>query len=101
MEREAEAAAVVAEAVSRFGRLDVLVNNAGMRLYQSVVEATAESWDAILGVNVKGYAFCAKAAIGEMRRQGGGSIVNVASVRAVVAGGNMAQYDATKAAVLG
>jgi len=100
-EREAEAAGFIRRARNEFGRLDVLVNNAGMRLYQTVVDASAESWEAILGVNLKGYAFCAKAAIPEMRRTGGGSIVNVASVRAVAAGGNMAQYDTTKAAVVG
>jgi NAD(P)-dependent dehydrogenase (short-subunit alcohol dehydrogenase family) len=72
-----------------------------MRLYQTVVDASEESWDAILAVNVKGYAFCAKAAIPLMRQTGGGSIVNVASIRSVVAGGNMVQYDTTKAAVAG
>ena len=80
-EREAECVAFIEAAAGALGRLDVLVNNAGMRLYQTVVEASAESWDAILGVNVKGYAFCAKAAIPAMRRGGGGSIVNVASIR--------------------
>jgi 2-hydroxycyclohexanecarboxyl-CoA dehydrogenase len=100
-EREAEAIGFIQSARAEYGRLDVLVNNAGMRLYQTVVDASEESWDAILGVNLKGYAFCAKAAIPEMRRTGGGSIVNVASIRAVVAGGNMAQYDTTKAAVAG
>jgi NAD(P)-dependent dehydrogenase (short-subunit alcohol dehydrogenase family) len=101
MEREAEASDFIRRTVEHYGRLDILVNNAGMRLYQTVVDASAESWDAILGVNVKGYAFCAKAAIPAMRRTGGGSIVNVASQRAFIAGGNMVQYDATKAAVTG
>ncbi len=101
MEREADAINLIRRTVEQFGRLDILVNNAGMRLYQTVVEASEESWDAILGVNVKGYAFCAKAAIPEMRRTGGGSIVNIASQRAFIAGGNMVQYDATKAAVTG
>jgi len=100
-EREAEAVRFIQRARDEFGRLDVLVNNAGMRLYQTVVDASEQSWDAILGVNLKGYAFCAKAAIPLMRATGGGSIVNVASVRAVVAGGNMAQYDTSKAAVTG
>ena len=100
-EREAECAAFIEAARQGLGRLDVLVNNAGMRLYQTVVEASETSWDAILGVNVKGYAFCAKAAIPFMREGGGGSVVNVASIRAVVAGGRMVQYDTTKAAVAG
>jgi NAD(P)-dependent dehydrogenase (short-subunit alcohol dehydrogenase family) len=101
MEREADAVHFIQRTIGQFGRLDILVNNAGMRLYQTVVEASEESWDAILGVNLKGYAFCAKAAIPAMRQMGGGSIVNVASQRAFVAGGNMVQYDATKAAVVG
>jgi NAD(P)-dependent dehydrogenase (short-subunit alcohol dehydrogenase family) len=101
MEREAEAASFIGETVDRFGRLDILVNNAGIRMYQTVVEASAESWDTILGVNLKGYAFCAKAAIPAMCRAGGGSIVNVASVKAVIAGGNMVQYDTTKAGITG
>jgi 2-hydroxycyclohexanecarboxyl-CoA dehydrogenase len=101
MEREAEAIAFIRRTAEHYGRLDILVNNAGMRLYQTVVEASEESWDAILGVNLKGYAFCAKAAIPEMSKLGGGSIVNVASQRAFIAGGNMVQYDSTKAAVTG
>ena len=99
--READLIRFVKAARERWGRLDALVNNAGMRLYQTVVDASEESWDAILAVNVKGYAFCAKAAIPLMREHGGGSIVNVASIRSVVAGGNMVQYDTTKAAVAG
>ena len=100
-ERESDCVAFIRAAREQYGRLDVLVNNAGMRLYQTVVDASEESWDAILAVNVKGYAFCAKAAIPAMRENGGGSIVNVASIRAIVAGGNMVQYDTTKAAVTG
>ena len=99
--READAAAFVKQAADRFGRLDALVNNAGIRLYHTVVEASAESWDEILGVNLKGYAFCAKAAIPIMREAGGGSIVNVASVRSVTSVGKTMQYDTTKAAVAG
>jgi 2-hydroxycyclohexanecarboxyl-CoA dehydrogenase len=101
VEREAEAAAFVRGAADRFGRLDVLVNNAAILLYHTVVEATAESWDEILGVNLKGYAFCAKAAIPLIRQGGGGSIVNVASVRSVTSVGKTTQYDTTKAAVAG
>ena len=101
VEREGEAAAFVRQAADRFGRLDILVNNAGIRLYHTVVDASAESWDEILGVNLKGYAFCAKAAIPLLRQGGGGSIVNVASVRSVTSVGKTTQYDTTKAAIAG
>src|SRR4030095_9106550 len=92
MEREAEATAFVRQAADRFGRLDVLRHNAGIRLYHTVVEASAESWDEILGVNLKGYAFCAKAAIPLMRQGGGGSIVNVGSVGSGTSGGEATEY---------
>ena len=101
IEQEAAVAAFIQSTVEHFGQLNLLVNNAGVRLYQTVVEASAESWNAILGVNLMGYVFCAKAAIPAMRRVGGGSIVNIASVRSITAGVNTIQYDTTKAAVAG
>jgi len=100
-EREAEASNFIRRTVEHFGRLDILVNNAAIRLYNDVTEASEESWDTILGVNVKGYAFCAKAAIPAMRRTGNGSIVNIASNSAFIASTNAVQYDTTKAAVTG
>src|SRR5207237_1341485 len=60
---------------------------------------SAASWKEILDVNLMSYVFCAKAAVPLMRRNTGGAIVNVASVRSVVAGGGNLQYDTTKAAV--
>jgi 2-hydroxycyclohexanecarboxyl-CoA dehydrogenase len=88
-------------AAQKFGRLDILINNAGIRKYEKVDEASAASWNEILNVNLMSYAFCAKAAVPLMRRNKGGAIVNVASVRSVVAGGGNLQYDTTKAAVAG
>jgi len=98
---EAACLGFVSQAEEAFGRIDILVNNAGVRLYQTVVDASAESWDALLNVNLKSYAYCAKGAIPAMRRTGGGSIVNVASIRSVIAGGNTIQYDTAKAAIAG
>jgi meso-butanediol dehydrogenase / (S,S)-butanediol dehydrogenase / diacetyl reductase len=97
---ETAAAGVIDRAVSAFGRLDILVNNAGIRLYQNVVEASAESWDKLLGVNLKSYAYCSKAAIPHFK-QSGCNIVNVASVRSITAGSKTVQYDTAKAGVAG
>ena len=99
--QEAACQAFIAEAVKHFGGLDILVNNAGIRLYQTVADASAESWDQILGVNLKSYAFCSKAAIPVLRRTAGANIVNVASVRSITAGGGTTQYDTAKAAIAG
>ncbi len=98
---EAACLAFVNGAAGKFGRLNILVNNAGIRKYEKIDEASAASWNEILNVNLMSYAFCAKAAIPLMRRDKGGAIVNVASVRSVVAGGGNLQYDTTKAAIAG
>ena len=98
---EAACLAFVNGAADKFGRLNILVNNAGIRKYEKIDEASAASWNEILNVNLMSYAFCAKAAIPLMRRDKGGAIVNVASVRSVVAGGGNLQYDTTKAAIAG
>ena len=99
--QEAAAMSFVDKAGTHFGRLDILVNNAGIRMYQTVVEASAESWSQLLGVNLMSYAYCAKAAVPLMKKAGAGSIVNVASVRSVTSGNRTIQYDTAKAAVAG
>jgi 2-hydroxycyclohexanecarboxyl-CoA dehydrogenase len=101
---EAACLGFVNSAAQTFGRLDILVNNAGIRKYEKVDEASAQSWNEILDVNLKSFAFCAKAAVPLMRRNSGaakGAIVNLASVRSVVAGGGNLLYDTTKAAIAG
>ncbi len=98
---EAACLAFVEGAAQKFGRIDILVNNAGIRKYEKIDEASAASWNEILNVNLLSYAFCAKAAVPIMRRNKGGAIVNVASVRSVMAGGGNLQYDTTKAAIAG
>ena len=97
---EATCLAFVNAAAQQFGCLDVLVNNAGIRKYEKVDQASAASWNEILGVNLMSYVFCAKAAVPLMRDKGG-AIVNVASVRSIVSGGGNLQYDTTKAAIAG
>ncbi|MEO6410562.1 MAG: SDR family oxidoreductase [Burkholderiaceae bacterium] len=96
-ERTAQA---VAAALDAFGRLDVLVNNAAMRVPVALADATPAQWQAIVGVNLIGAAACARAALPALRRAGRGAIVNVASCYAVAGRSNMGLYDATKAALL-
>ncbi len=98
--REDEAARAVAETVAAFGGLTVLVNNAGVREYGPLADASSESWDRIIGVNLLGTANCAKAALPELRKADAASIVNVSSVHAEVGREGMGQYDATKAAIV-
>jgi meso-butanediol dehydrogenase/(S,S)-butanediol dehydrogenase/diacetyl reductase len=96
----AEVAAAVAEVVARFGRLDVLVNNAAARAYAPLAEASEESWDAILSVNVVGANNVLRAALPHLRAAGRGAVVNVSSAFALIGRRGMGQYDATKAALV-
>jgi NAD(P)-dependent dehydrogenase (short-subunit alcohol dehydrogenase family) len=100
---EADADAMVRSAVDRFGRLDVLYNNAGVMLPDdgSVDSTDAAIWDTTLAVNVKGVAFGCKYGIPAMLRTGGGSIINVASFVAWVgAATSQTAYTSSKGAVL-
>jgi NAD(P)-dependent dehydrogenase (short-subunit alcohol dehydrogenase family) len=91
---------MVAQAVSEFGRLDLLYNNAGVDSRGSVADATEDDWDRCFAVNVKGTFLCSKAAIPHLRDAGGGAIVNQGSVAGLVAVPNFAAYCAAKGAVV-
>ena len=89
----------VALTVSRFGRLDVAVNNAGTGARVHVLETTEEIWDGQMAVHAKGVFLGTKHAIGEMRKTGGGSIVNVSSIMGIVGSPSSAAYSAAKGAI--
>lgn len=86
-------------AVQRFGKLDVLVNNAGIFKLANVEETSSELWDEIMGINVKGVFLGTKYAIPEMRKKRGGSIVNISSVAGLIGTRYSAAYGASKGAV--
>jgi meso-butanediol dehydrogenase/(S,S)-butanediol dehydrogenase/diacetyl reductase len=90
---------MIAATVERFGRLDILVNNAGYGILGTVVDTDEDAWDALMSVNVRGVFLCSKYAIPVMKANGGGTIVNTASVVASVGIGNRAAYCASKGAV--
>lgn len=90
----------VAETVSLFGKLDIVVNNAGVGGDRGRLESTTvEAWDRIMDINAKGVFLGTKAAIPEMRKAGGGSIVNISSVYGLVGSGGSSAYHASKGAV--
>jgi NAD(P)-dependent dehydrogenase (short-subunit alcohol dehydrogenase family) len=91
---------IVAETVTRFGRLDILVNNAAVMLEKNAVDTTEAEWDRITSTNLKGTFFCAKYAVIQFRKQGGGgNIVNMASVNSFFAEGGIAAYCMTKGGI--
>ena len=101
--RVPEIEALVAATVERWGRVDVLVNNAGttrFAAYGDLDAMTEEAWDSILALNLKGVFFAIRAVVPHMRQAGGGSIVNIASIAGVRPVGSSVAYCASKAALI-
>ena len=91
--------ALVEAAEQRFGRLDVLVNNAGIADSSGIEDTSRERWDEVVAVNQTGTWLGMKTAVPAMRRAGGGSIVNVSSIYGIVGSRGSAAYHAAKGAV--
>jgi NAD(P)-dependent dehydrogenase (short-subunit alcohol dehydrogenase family) len=95
-----QVARFVGEAAQRFGKLTAVVNNAGVAIPGSVEHITETDWDRVMAVNLKGIWAGMKYAIPHLRAAGGGSIVNMASVQALVGFPGWAGYAATKGAII-
>lgn len=91
---------MVEETIQRYGRIDILVNNAAMCPSGDVVTTSEETWDQVIDVNLKGVFLCCKYAIPHMKKVGSGVIVNIGSINSLMAMENEAAYDASKGGVL-
>jgi NAD(P)-dependent dehydrogenase (short-subunit alcohol dehydrogenase family) len=98
--KAADCKAMVSAAVERYGRLDILDNNVGISVRADVLDVTEEDWDRVMAVNVKSIVLAAKYAIPEMKKAGGGSIINISSVAGLRAN-QSTPYTTSKAAIVG
>jgi 3-oxoacyl-[acyl-carrier protein] reductase len=98
--RKADCERLVQDVTRTFGRLDILINNAGINRDAMAAKMTEEQWDAVLSVNLKGTFLCAQAALPGMRERAWGRVVNTSSIGSL---GNIGQanYAASKAGVIG
>ena len=98
--KRAEIDVMVADAIERFGRIDVLVNNAGSRIIKPFLEHTEEDWRRMLDVNLTGHFLCCQAVIPHMLEAGSGRVINMASIASYVGRPNRAGYVAAKGGLL-
>jgi len=92
---------MVADTVAKFGRIDILVNNAGiLGPALTVAEYPEDEWDRVIAVNLKGTFLCCKAVLSVMKKQGSGSIVNIASVAGKEGNPDMVPYSVSKAGMI-
>ncbi len=90
---------VIKTTVDTFGKIDVLVNNAGVFVVKTIQETTAEDWDFVNNVNTKGIFFGVKHVLPAMEKAGGGSIINISSIYGIAGASNACAYQASKGAV--
>jgi len=90
---------MVAETIRNFGRIEILVNNAGIQTTAPFLELSEEEWCRVIDVNLKGVFLCSQTVAREMIKQEGGKIINISSVHQSVPRYNRAHYDASKAGV--
>jgi len=96
---EAEWNKVIQRALDKFGRLDILVNNAGVIFYKKIEDTSLKEWRHLMSVNLDGVFLGTKFAIETMKKNGGGSIINIASVAGLIGNPDASAYHASKGGV--
>jgi NAD(P)-dependent dehydrogenase (short-subunit alcohol dehydrogenase family) len=92
--------AAIAEAIKRYGGLDILVNNEGVGAGENIEDVTLDEWRWVMGINLEGTMLGTQRAIAAMKTRGGGSIVNISSIEGLVGDSRMVAYDASKAGIV-
>jgi len=92
---------VVAEAVKKFGKIDILVNNAGIYPFEPFLQMPEQNFQKVIDINLKGYFLMAQACANQMAKQKSGSIINIASIAAIVGFAGLTHYCASKGGVTG
>jgi 3(or 17)beta-hydroxysteroid dehydrogenase len=96
---ESEWSMVIGRTLDLFGRLDILVNNAGVIIYKKIIDTSLAEWKRLMSVNLDGVFLGTKFAIEAMRKSGGGSIINIASVAGLIGNPDASAYHASKGGV--
>jgi NAD(P)-dependent dehydrogenase (short-subunit alcohol dehydrogenase family) len=98
--RDADCKRMVDETIKAYGRVDTLVNNAGVNFVKPTLEMSVEDWDRVVNVDLRGTFLCSKYALEQMVKAGKGSIINIASVHTRATLGGAAPYAASKGGVM-
>jgi 3-oxoacyl-[acyl-carrier protein] reductase len=91
---------LMADTVERYGRIDILINNAGIGGGSRLIDTSTETFDQVMNINVRGTFFCCRAGFRQMKRQGGGVIINMSSVAGLQAWSGTGTYSASKHGIM-
>ena len=98
--REKDIIQLIKQTVDKYGTIDILVNNVGVSRWKSPYELTVDEWDEIININLRSVFLCSREAAKVMKLNGGGSIVNIASTRALMSEPNTEAYSASKGGIV-